>query len=294
MWKKMTLCFSARGKDWFLKLKLEARRGKSVTSFFKNQEIYSIVKLQLSSCLLDSSSSCSFSPNACPFGQLDSTELQEEKLGSLCRCQPVQPLRRSEGKREAPVSPADRQEAMWRIPHWHPLTALSWTPSWNACQVVSSKKIYVQEEESNVFPPPQQSWCLHWFWWMTYSGTTGKVRFISCLQGKGRDTAWCKQGGSPFIEKANQKPLANSQDRHVTLWTSHSFHSLPTAQSKTAQGSGCKVKNSISYITYVWSAVCSFIFSSCSQESGMRQGCCDMTTAQRAQLLAEILSVFLH
>lgn len=155
MKKKCLHVFHLGERDWFLKLKLEARRGKKVTtSFFLNQKMYSAAKLTELKSLFDSSSSCSFSPNTRPFSQLDSTGLGEEKLlGSRCRCQPVQPLLGSKGKRKAPASPADRLEAMWRILHWHPLTALSWAPSWNACQVVSSKKIYAQEQESNAFPP---------------------------------------------------------------------------------------------------------------------------------------------
>ena len=41
----------------------------------------------------------------------------------------------------------------------------------------------------------------------------------------------------------------------MTLWTSHSFRSPPTAQSKAARRSGCKVKSSIRHATYVRSAV---------------------------------------
>lgn len=54
IWKKVfqrekkSPFFSARGQDWFLKLKLEARRGKNVTTYFKNQKMHSSVKLWLS------------------------------------------------------------------------------------------------------------------------------------------------------------------------------------------------------------------------------------------------------
>lgn len=164
--------------------------------------MYSAAKVTELKSLFDSSSSCSFSPNTRPFSQLDSTGLWEEKLlGSRCRCQPVQPLLGSKGKRKAPASPADRLEAMWRIPHWHPLTALSWTPSWNACQVVSSKKIYAQEQESNAFPP---------------------------VANRAAHTSLKRQTRSPWLIPKTW----------MWLSTSHSFCSPPMAQNKAARRSG--------------------------------------------------------
>lgn len=68
-------------------------------------------------------------------------------------------------------------------------------------------------------------------------------------------TAWCKQDCSPFIKKANQKSLANPQDMDVTLWSSHPSHSPPVPQSKAVWRSRCKIKSSISHLTFIWSAV---------------------------------------
>ena len=166
----MSVCFSAGGKDWFLKLKLEAGRGKNITTFFKNQQMCSTVKLRLSwKVFLTAVSLCFVSKHASPLPAPPGLSLRMPTRATLTG---------EQGKERGCCEPCWRREAMRRIPPWHLLAALSWTPSWNACQVASSKKIYAQEQESNEFPPPRQSRCLHCFRWMTDGGLAGKVRSI--------------------------------------------------------------------------------------------------------------------
>lgn len=89
--------------------------------------------------------------------------------------------------------------------------------SGSTCQVVSSKKTYVREQESNVFPLLQQSWWLRVAW-------------------PNREKAGAQPGANraahPSLKRQTRSPWLIPMD--ATPWTSHSFRSPPAGWSKVS------------------------------------------------------------
>lgn len=131
IWKKILQCEKkcplCRGNDWFLKLKLEARRGKNITTFFlktttkKSKYVfYCTTVTELKSLLIPVPSALSLQTHR-PSASLTPRGCRSE---TSCRCQHVQPLLGSKTRTEAPASPADQWDATGKIPPWQPLAAL--------------------------------------------------------------------------------------------------------------------------------------------------------------------------